>query len=345
MKKYFTILIVLILCSCTSLRVQVSTANPDSLKQIAKKIDPYQKLAFEYKKTLSILLNSDIITKRSQLLKEFDDALTKEIATGKTDLISTEVLKSNFNTNYTSAIDAILEKFNNANISMTNKQYEDAVNIYLTIPNLFLKLTASLQTEGLLDNSIERDKIVSDTFLKINKVNTVFHSGKANLLGDEIVSYITMKENDSIWKSTYNRTVSRTYYGNADIAIILNELPDNYNNNYSIKGVRVDAAKLIQSSFDVMTQVVNVAATMSGIVPASNGDSNSFYPDEYEEIKLLPSKTIALENKKELYNESKKQLLLRILGENLERKRGDDLKKSVADIQEYWELIKVNLEQ
>jgi hypothetical protein len=65
-------------------------------------------------------------------------------------------------------------------------------------------------------------------------------------------------------------------------------MPDSYNNNYSIKGVRVDAAKLIQSTFDVMTQVVNIAASMTGItLPNTSGDTASFQPEEFDQIKTF----------------------------------------------------------
>lgn len=342
MKKYIMGILLITLYSCSNLRVQVSTANPESLKKIAGKINPMEKLAFQYKKALQPLLGLKIITEKDNIIKQFDDNLKTEVTTGISDQATADIVKSTFNQNYTAVVDGILSDYNTANTKMVNKLYKDAVDIYLGMPQKFQTLKSNLSIEEVLKPE-QKEAIINEIATKLSVVTAIFHNGRANLLGDEIVSYITMKENDTIWKSTYNRTASRTYFGNADIAVVLNEMPNNYNNNYSIKGVRVDAAKLIQSTLDVMTQVVNVAASMSGVLPANKGDANSFYPDEFDEIKSLPVKSVELQNRKDLLKETQKQLLLKILGEHMQNESGTDLKNSVAGIKAFWDEYKVNL--
>lgn len=343
MKNIYLLLSVVLLSSCSNLRVQVSTANPESLKKIAAKIDPLEKEAFHYRKILNPLYSTQIIVDKDLIMEQFNENLRNELNVGKVDQLSFYKSEADFKTNYSDIVYDLHLKYSIANDFILKKEYQKAINIYLSIEQLFQKLKSNLEDEMILKEN-QKSSIILEISRKLSAVNAVFYNGRANLLGDQIVSYITMKENDSIWKSTYNRTASRTYFGNADIAIILNEMPNNYNNNYSIKGVRVDAAKLIQSTFDVMTQVVNVAASMSGILPANAGDTNSFYPEEFEEIKTLSDKTSELQNKTELLKETQKQLLLKILGEGIQNKKDDDLKKSVSDIKDFWDEYKLNLD-
>jgi hypothetical protein len=345
MKIFFFGAIMLALCSsCSTLKVQVSTADQDQLKVIADKIDVFEKTAFDYKKALLPLTASKIITERDNIMAQYTAGLKREVISGKKNQLGADLAKASFQTNYSAVIDNIFTDFNTANIEMVNKRYHTAVDIYLLIPQKFQTLRSNLETDEVL-TAEQKEPIVTDITQKLSTANTVFHGGRANLLGDKMVAYITMKKNDTLWKSTYNQTVSHTFFGNADIAVVLNEMPNSYNNNYSIKGVRVDAAKLIQATFDVMTQVVNVAATMSGITPpgGGGGDKDSFYPDEFDQIKTLAAKTVELQNRKEELKAAQKQLLLKMLGERLAHKTGDDLKKSVIAISSFWDAYKPNL--
>lgn len=343
MKIIYLLLSLVLLSSCSSLRVQVSTANPDSLKKMAEKIDILEKEAFHYRKNLSPLLSTQIIVNKDLITKQFNENLRDVLNKGEINKTDFYLDEANFITNYTTIVDEILLKYNSANSLVIKKNYQQALDQYFSILQHFQKLKSNLEAEDILKDN-QKEKILLEISTKLSAAIAVFYNGRANLLGDQIVSYITLKENDHIWESTYNRTASRTYLGNSDIAVILNEMPNNYNNNYSIKGVRVDAAKLIQSTFDVMTQVVNVAASMSGIQPATAGDANSFYPEEFEEIKTLSEKTSELQNKTELLKESQKQLLLKILGEGIQDKKDEDLKKSVSEIKNFWDEYKLNLD-
>jgi hypothetical protein len=344
MKKIlFLGVMLLIFCSCSTLKVQVSAADQDQLKKIADKLDVFEKMAFDYRKALIPLTNAKIITKRDDLINQYAIASKKAVASGNRDSSTAGLAQGSFKAGYIKAIDEILTDFNKANIEMVNKRYHAAVDIYLLLPQKLQKVASNLALDDALEEQ-QKEPFITDITQKLSTANTVFHGGRANLLGDKMVAYITMKKNDTLWKSTYNKTVSTTFFGNADIAVVLNEMPDSYNNNYSIKGVRVDAAKLIQSTFDVMTQVVNIAASMTGItLPNTSGDTASFQPEEFDQIKNLPANTVELQNRKEVLQAAKKQLLLKILGENLAHKKGDDLKKSVEAINTFWDVYKPNI--
>lgn len=342
MRLYILGVMLLVFTGCTSLKVQVSTADPIKLKEIASKIDPYEKLAFKFKIGMNPMLHSDIILSKDDIMNKVTTYIDEELKEGHYDTITAVQAKLNFDKNYTAAVDTIVNRNSAIETKMFQKKYAEAVNGYLGLLPQFQKLISNLKTQPYLTNEI-KDPIILQATTNLNDANAVFHNGRANLLGDEIVSYITKKENDKIWESTYNKTVSNTFFGNSDIAVVLNEMPNNYNNNYSIKGVRVDAAKLIQSSFDMMTQVINVAASVSGVLPTYKGDDNSFYPEQFDEVKTLPAKTTELSNKKALFEQMQKQLLLKILNENINKKSGDDLKKAISEIHDYWEANKTNL--
>lgn len=334
MKKYLLLSLLPLMCSCSSLKVKVSTANPDMLKIIADKIDSFEELAFQYKKAFEPLLFTKILTEKDQIILQSKDVLAWS---NHSDDLQKE--RAVFENNYISTVNDILSDYNRSNILMKAKKYEDAIEIYLSLPHKFQKLSYDLTIEKSLQPEQKRS-IINELSNRLTIVNAMFYGGRANLLGDKMVAYVTLKKNENIWESTYNETISRTYFGTADIAVVLNEMPNSYNNNYSIKGVRVDAAKLIQSSFDVMTQVLNVMAAMSGIIPANNSDTNYSYPDKFPEIQTLPVKTVELQNRKDLLRESQKQLLLKILGENLDLKSENELKTSVIQIKNYWDIYK-----
>ncbi|OYU80507.1 MAG: hypothetical protein CFE23_08435 [Flavobacterium sp. BFFFF1] len=343
MKTIIGILIVAVCIGCTSLRVNVSTANPIALKKIHDGIDQFEKLAFQYKRALQPLTGAKIIAEKDRIIMKHNEITEERIKAGRLIAKDAREKDSNFKRNYNAAVDTIFRKLDSANIHMVDKRYKNAVDIYLLIPERFQKMITILDKSNLLTEA-EKEPVIREITIRLAEVNAVFHNGRANLLGDKMVSYISMKENSHIWKSTYNRTVSNTFFGNADIAVVLNEMPDSYNNNYSIKGVRVDAAKLIQATFDVMVQVVNVAASIAGMPSGGVANADSFYPDELTDVKDLPLKTSELANRKELFRESQRQLLLKILGENIDGKTLDQQQTSVADIKAFWEMYKANLD-
>ena len=165
-----------------------------------------------------------------------------------------------------------------------------------------------------------------------------------NLLGDPLVSFITKIENEELWESTYNHTKSSTFFGNSDIAFILQNDPESYNNNYAIKGVRVDSDKLIQSSFDVLAQSINVVASSQGISLPDKGEQNYFYPDVVPEIQNLPAEKNKLEAKRKEFKAYRKLLIVNILNKDLDNKTGEELKIAINEIKALWNSYKAKME-
>ncbi|PVV50406.1 hypothetical protein DD829_22340 [Chryseobacterium sp. HMWF035] len=174
-----------------------------------------------------------------------------------------------------------------------------------------------------------------------------------HLLGDPMTSFIAKDSNINIWESTFNKTYSRNIFGNSDIAVILKTNPPDeetksgdYNNNFTIKGVRLDSDDAINATFNVMSQAINMISTIYGAPKfASNNNATDPTPEQIEVINNLPDTSNDYNiNEKKLKN-FKKLLITFIENEEIDSKSktGDDLKNSIERINEYWTAIKTEI--
>ncbi|HWB55189.1 MAG TPA: hypothetical protein VG722_13390 [Tepidisphaeraceae bacterium] len=90
------------------------------------------------------------------------------------------------------------------------------------------------------------------------------------ILDDPAAPAIVGASNDD-WKPHFNRTFGFGLIGNTDIAVQMRGVGD-----YTIKGVRLDAAKATQATFDGVHAAVSIAAAAYGIpVPLPNASSST----------------------------------------------------------------------
>lgn len=177
-----------------------------------------------------------------------------------------------------------------------------------------------------------------------NAISTSIRT-KFPILGDPMVSFLTKKENDSIWKSCYNKTVSNNFFGNADIAFILrgnppeNEIKSgDYNNNFTIKGVRLDSNAASNALLTGLTQTLNFIANTQGIPLISNFQQNADYPVPIQNSSVieLSNDKVSLEGKKKKIKEIKRDLIDYINSEKIDSKSGTDLTAALKRIENYW---------
>ncbi|MGX7668919.1 hypothetical protein [Flavobacterium pedocola] len=198
--------------------------------------------------------------------------------------------------------------------------------------------------------------------LKGKKAEEIIEAGTERtrfpILGDELVSFITKdaKSDNTIWKSVFNETVSTNFIGNSDIAMILRSNPPeremrtgDYNNNFTIKGVRMDAADASNAVINGLTQTVNFIASTQGIslgpktTPETTSTENPL-PEEPSMITNLNSEKHRLEQKQKKLAELKKMLITKIQLENIAGKRDEtEIKESAKRITEFWEVLKTEL--
>lgn len=174
------------------------------------------------------------------------------------------------------------------------------------------------------------------------------------ILGDPLTSYITKKKNADaiIWKNTFNKTVSWNFLGNSDIAIILRSNPPerelksgDYNNNFTIKGVRMDAADATNALITGLTQTMNFIANTQGIsIPMPQPTTTTDpVPVQNPLVTGLFADTMTYTSKKKRLEDAKKMLLDKIKMENIQSKSGTDLDDATKRIEDYWTNLKTEL--
>lgn len=127
-------------------------------------------------------------------------------------------------------------------------------------------------------------------------------TGGTHLLDDPLAPVVIAAPN-TFWKGVYNETTALGTMGNTDIAIKMEAV-----GGFTIKGVRVDASKVTEASFDVLKQSIRMVAAAYGVpLPATekNAQQNAtgnptdilMTTDEIRQVadrKRLLSKTAAL---------------------------------------------------
>ncbi|WP_299554503.1 hypothetical protein [Seonamhaeicola sp.] len=342
MKQLITFFIIVISLSsfhsCARMVVNVSTADSDRVQEEGEKyIDRMKAYAFVEIKPLVFacdLFDSDKMN--TYISKDIKEG----IAVGTIASDDEAILKTNIKSFTDAAIKVIQNTYKQATALTEQKKYSEAVDRFWDSYNLVEQLKKDIKHE--LDNSDAANSIEAIECFSVLYAEAA-SGDRFNLLGDPMVSYITKEENLPLWESTYNRTKSSTFFGNADIAVVLQEDPESYNNNYAIKGVRVDADKLIQSSFDVLAQSINVVASSQGIALPDKGEQNYFYPDVIPEIQNLATEKNKLADKRKEYEAYRKLLIVNILNKNLDNKSGEELKTAIDEIKALWATYKAKM--
>ena len=176
-----------------------------------------------------------------------------------------------------------------------------------------------------------------------------------NLLGDPLTSFVTKKENKRIWKSTFNQTKVSTFMGDTDIAVLLRKNADenstrsgDYNNNFTIKGVRLDAEDVIEASFKTLSQSINLFASMqmAGTNLVSNDSSTAYaqLPTEVNNtLTNLAEDDKKLAEKEKYLMEIRKMLVQKIMFEDVQGKDDEGMVQSMAEIKAFWTSLKSEL--
>jgi hypothetical protein len=113
-----------------------------------------------------------------------------------------------------------------------------------------------------------------------NQVNNLTNSGliQGAGIGDDVRASTVVYAPSENWNGKFNQTVCSGWFGNTDCAVKMDGLGD-----FTIKGVRLDAAKITQATFSVATQTIQMAAAIYGFpVPKNQAPGDS--PSPLEEV-------------------------------------------------------------
>lgn len=348
----YVILLSLFFTSCVSrLKVEIQIADRDEILRADKK---YPKEIKQNPAKSIVILNNFIqeweVTKEKKLqliLNYAKDEMgaplaneVKEIYSIKLDSLIFGIAKnkddakeSYINNN----IDAAMESINNANLKI-----EELKNILLS--------------RSVFDSDNNHIQLVKEKLNTVlNKLATTNGTVRQRfpILGDELASFIALEENEFIWKSVFNKTIASSFLGNTDIAMILRSNPPDrelksgdYNNNFTIKGVRMDASDVTSAIFNGLTQTVNFIAVTQGVplnlgmTPAS---AENPIPNQNQLVlnAQVDSDNLALKKKKLV--QYKQLLLKKIELENVETGTVAEIQLKAKRISDYWEGLKIEL--
>lgn len=342
--------IFMLVSSCSRMVVNVSTADRDKVLIKANELESMQ-YALQYAAIKDKFLSNPLLDPQ-EFERQIDNFLRAEVRSGVTDTAEVPSVKQTLIQNIGGELNTIKQSYIDALNLTFDKKYVEAkkkfFNTILQIEDFKLKLADEFD-----DYEDEIKKFTSEfilpktNFIEGQMLEVSKTMEKDNLLGDHLVSYVTKKHkiSEKFWESEYNTTKTWTMFGNSDIAVVLAEDPDSYNNNYSIKGIRVDADKLIQSSFDMLAQSINLIASTQGVaLPSSSDEDNYFAPDPITSVQELSNKESSLESKRKTLQAYKELLLLEIFGKDLDKKNDDDLKKAINEIKVIWESYKSKID-
>ncbi len=355
MKTYtLFILYLFLLSSCASrLNVKVSTADRDEILDVSNKylkeeilptlltLEKFNNIIWNHEENLNKIY-SYIEGKLSKpgfspkltddLKKEYESAYYLKINSKlKSIKLLTKEARANYNDTITHKNTYVVQAF-----EATNKALLELQDVLSILENYEIKYIGFV-------NVIPKEVEDIHETLKIIKPRTRFP-----ILGDPMASFITKKENKKIWKSTFNRTASWNLLGNADIAFILRSSPPvneeksgDYNNNFAIKGVRLDNADLTNNLVTGLTQTISFLASTQGVpILTKQPTTNKPLPIQDPLLLNLDANRQSLEDKKKKLNDYKKMLIQKIGIENIDGKNNatsaKELDKALARIEEFW---------
>lgn len=122
-------------------------------------------------------------------------------------------------------------------------------------------------------------------------------------------------------KSAYSRTLVRTFLGNSDIAITMEN-----KGHFTVKGVRLDAAKVAEATFKGLTQSIHFLAMTTG-APVKKDNSESTVLPELDSLTKLKASTTAIQKS---FNESALALANVVLRQQADLRVGTPEKKKAA---------------
>lgn len=349
MKKIAIIVMVFILCSSCVSKLKVTVKSADR-EVILKEAEKY--ITEDVERGITTLEYFHHNWDEDAILKQMYDYI--EIVDSATLPESSRLFYKNL---FKNKFDPMLENINRLASEAQNLHNQDKNYEALTKVNFAGKIIFEIQDilknyeitiSGVINEITLKSKVAEQASTAINGTMRT----KFPILGDPMVSYLTKNKNDDIWKSCYNKTVSRNFFGNADVAFILRGNPPekelksgDYNNNFTIKGVRLDAKDSANALLTGLTQTLNFVANTQG-VPLNTGyqqDTNYPAPVQNALVTSLADEKIKLEDKKKKLADYKKMLVEKIASENIETKSGADLTAALVRIETFWNSLKTEL--
>ncbi|MCH7403814.1 hypothetical protein ACFOUP_13030 [Belliella kenyensis] len=303
-KDITRILILVLLSSCCSkIKITVDTFDKQAL---VNSTEYTQAKLIHFERTLNYKINSlekDFIGQFDQIYKEISaNPAVPKGSSLKTDLfIEMEKIQSNSNKHYFEGLESLKQ---NSRELLKTKDFSNIEICELKGDKAFIdgleKLTKVLEGLGIIGESLaDARSIILNTHW--NSKFTSKTSFGESIYADQFSSFITRAPN-KYWrkyensfdivndtlgsrslhlKARYNRVTAKTFFGNSDIAIKM----DNPG-TFTVKGVRMDANESIKASFKVLNQGIKYLGYTVGIPISTTSDNNNNLSETINENSL-----------------------------------------------------------
>lgn len=353
MKKIIILLNLLFLSSSCVSKLKVTVKSADR-EVVLKEAEKYIKEDVE--SGIATLENFYSNWNEDDILKSMFDFIEKE--DNSTLLTSTrEIYKNKFKSIFDNKLLNIKTYSENAENSYKKGYNYEALSQINLAGKIILEIQNTLKKYEINPSPSSGKNIInlkSEVTEKASNAISTSIRTKFPILGDPMVSFLTKDENMHIWKSCYNKTVSSNFFGNADIAFILRGNPPesevksgDYNNNFTIKGVRLDTNAASNALLTGLTQTLNFVANTQGF-PLNIGhqqDSENPVPIQNLAVTDLANDKVKLESKKKKIKEIKRELIDYINSEKIYSKSGSDLTAAILRIENYWDILQNELKK
>lgn len=294
MTRFILVLLLVTLPACTTLDVKVEIFNPsgitseDALESTVKreaashaylmKTDFYSRTALDLKTQVAdfltylssvqcpdkskVIADGDLPIFTSKAKISVEKAIGEAVAArnqGMTILRQAETInKGDRSPNLSNSL---------AHFSAANKALLDlSINFEQAFETNTKQLIACLNQKPTSPNLDLLNKVITSQ----RKTQTAIEQKVESLTGgghlfDDPLAPIVIAAPDKFWKGVYNETSALGTMGNTDIAIKMETV-----GSFTIKGLRVDASKVTEATFDVLKQSVRMVAAAYGVpLPAA----------------------------------------------------------------------------
>jgi hypothetical protein len=301
MKSIFYLAIILLLNSCSSaLKIRVDVLDREALR----KFPDFRRLEAEqaYSKLKPLDFN-EYKLQLKKVVKTGVAALQRDAVISSTDATTIETkINANIDSKFKIIIEGLSQSFSEyerLNASSNSAQFLDAKVKMESFVSHFLDLKDEIQNEigqpiGGLDEFYQQKRkqvgVREDELLDDILTSSVVHSPYKfwrRVKVSKDFSQVNYKGTQLKLKSAYSRTLVRTLLGNSDIAITMEN-----KGHFTVKGVRLDAAKVAEATFKGLTQSIHFLA-MTTNAPVKKSDSEVTVLPELEALSKLKSKSEA----------------------------------------------------
>lgn len=340
----------LVWTGCATMSVKVSVINQKKLKEMPGVIEAevnrteqqiYQNLSNDiyYKQKYDLITMIDTVLADSILRANIDTSTIKEMAAGARGYINKTFQDAiaDFHVGLQLSEQARADSNNEELLLKARSNFAAGNNLLKELANKLNKNFDGISSGPL---SVLMNISPEDREKETQKIYSLIQG--ADILGDPLTSFVVKTgHKKKYWKGAYNKTITKNGFGNSDVAIAMESL-----GNFTIKGVRLDAANVVAASFKTLSQSIQFLSAVYGGVPSSVKSADTETPapvPDYNKRSDVDAKQKELEIQSRLSRLSSIAIMDAILSRRNDLEDATKLPDAVTSIKTTFEIYKPQL--